>query len=123
MLIAFLPFPTAVLAEAIHRGQDEPTACAFYSGTLTVLGLFINAMWWHAARGHRLLDARLSAAAARRIGRRFVVGPVVYALATGLALMLPWLAILLFLLLNVFYLWPRREPERVADGVGAQFPS
>ena len=122
MLIAFLPFPTAVLAEAFSRGTGEPVAAAFYGGTLTVLGVLVNAMWRYAAHEHRLLDPHLTAAAARRIGRGFLVGPIVYAISTVVALVVPWLALALFLLLNVFYLWPRREAERVRtapDGPGA----
>lgn len=107
MPIAFLPFPTAVLAEAFHRGTDEPVAAAFYGGILTVIGIFVNAMWWYAARGHRLLGTHLTAKEARQIGRRFLVGPTVYAIATVIALVFPWLAVLLFILLNLFYLWPR----------------
>jgi uncharacterized membrane protein len=49
MLIAFLPFPTSVLAEAFHRGMDESIAAAFYGGILTVIGIFVNAMWRYAA--------------------------------------------------------------------------
>lgn len=101
MLIAFLPFPTAVLAEAFHRGTDEPIAAAFYGGILTVIGIFVTAMWQYAARGHRLLGNHLTVKEARRIGRRFFIGPLVYAIA----LVVPWLALLLYLLLlNVFYL-------------------
>jgi uncharacterized membrane protein len=113
MLIAFLPFPTAVLAEAFHRGTDEPVAAAFYGGILTAIGIFVNAMWWYAAHEHRLLDTRLTAKKARQIGRRFLLGPSVYAIATPLALVMPWLALLLYILLNVFYLWPRRSHESV----------
>jgi uncharacterized membrane protein len=119
MLIAFLPFPTAVLAEAFYRGTDEPIATAFYGGILTVIGIFVTAMWQYAARGHRLLDTHLTAKKARQIGRRFFLGPVVYAIATLIALVLPWLALLLYLFLNVFYLWPRRghaiAPSRIGD--------
>src|SRR5437870_8261275 len=32
MFIAFLPFPTAVLAEALHSGASQSIATAFYSG-------------------------------------------------------------------------------------------
>ncbi len=39
MVVAFLPFSTAVLAEAFHRGTDEPIATAFYGATLAVLGV------------------------------------------------------------------------------------
>lgn len=119
MLIAFLPFPTAVLAEAFHRGMDESVAAAFYGGILTAIGLFVNAMWWYAARGERLLSTHLTATKIRQIGRQYLVGPTVYAIATAIALVLPWLAVLLFILLNVFYLWPRwghkTVPSRIND--------
>jgi uncharacterized membrane protein len=108
LLIAFLPFPTAVLAEAFHRGTDESIAAAFYSGILTIVGIFANVMWWYASRGHRLLGPhRTTAEKVRKMGRQFIVGPVVYAIATLIALVVPWLALLIFVLLNLFYLWPR----------------
>jgi uncharacterized membrane protein len=119
MLIAFLPFPTAVLAEAFHRGTDEPIAAAFYGGILTVIGIFVNAMWRYAARGYRLISTHLTATKIRKINRQFIVGPSVYAIATVVALVLPWLAVLLFILLNLFYLWPRwghkTAPSRIDD--------
>jgi uncharacterized membrane protein len=111
MLIAFLPFPTAVLAEAFHRGTGEPTATAFYGGTLTVIGMFVTAMWFYVARGHRLLGDHLTPQEARQIGRRFLIGPCIYAVATIVALAAPWLALLGYLCLNIFYLWPRRSHE------------
>jgi uncharacterized membrane protein len=118
MLIAFLPFPTAVLAEAFHRATDEPIAAAFYGGILTVIGIFVNAMWRYAARGHRLLGTHLTVKEAQQIGRRFLVGPSVYAIATLIALVVPWLALLLYILLNVFYLWPRWGHESAPSRIG-----
>ena len=106
MFIAFLPFPTAVLAEAFHRGTDEPVASAFYGGILTVIGIFVNAMWQYADRDNRLIGIHLTATKIQKINRQFLVGPTVYAIATVIALVLPWLAMLLYILLNVFYLWP-----------------
>jgi uncharacterized membrane protein len=118
MPIAFLPFPTAVLAEAFHRAADEPIAAAFYGGILTVIGIFVNAIWQFAARGHRLLNTYLTAKKAQQIGRQFLIGPIVYAIATLIALVMPWLALLLYLLLNVFYLWPRRGHEIAPPYIG-----
>lgn len=106
MVFAFLPFPTAVLAEAFSRGADKGIAAAFYGGTIAVGGLFAVAVWQYAARGHRLLSAHLSVDEARQIGRHYVVGPVVYAIAAAIGLFLPWLALLLYVLLNIFFLWP-----------------
>ena len=61
MLIAFLSFPTAVLAEAFHRGTDEPIAAAFYGEILTVIGIFVNVIWRYASRGGRLLSSHITA--------------------------------------------------------------
>lgn len=74
---------------------------------MTVIGIFVNVMWRYAAHEYRLIDTRLTAKKVRKIGRLFLVGPIVYAIATAIALVLPWLAVLVFILLNLFYLWPR----------------
>lgn len=118
MLIAFLPFPTAVLAEAFHRGVDEPIAAAFYSGILTVIGIFVNAMWRYAAHGYRLINPHLSTQKVRKLRRQFLLGPVAYAIATVVALVVPWLAVLFFILLNLFYLWPRWGYKSTPSPIG-----
>jgi uncharacterized membrane protein len=113
MFIAFLPFPTAVLAEAFHHKAGQAIATAFYGGTLTVIGIFVTAMWFYAANGHRLLGDHLTPQEAGQIGRRFLVGPSIYAAATVVALAAPWLALLFYLCLNIFYLWPRRSHKHI----------
>jgi uncharacterized membrane protein len=60
LVIAFLPFPTAVLARAFSTGVDEPIATAFYGATLAVLGLFVVATWAYASQEHRLLDDKIT---------------------------------------------------------------
>jgi uncharacterized membrane protein len=122
MLVAFLPFPTAVLAQAFLHGTDEPIAAAFYGGTLAVLGILVDAMWFYAARGNRLLDPHVPSSEVRQVGRRYLVGPLVYAVAAVVALALPWAALLAYLFVNVFYLWPGRVPENAlarADNAAA----
>ena len=42
MLVAFLPFPTAVMASAFSHTADETIATAFYGGTLAVLGIIVG---------------------------------------------------------------------------------
>jgi uncharacterized membrane protein len=93
MFIAFLPFPTAVLSLALHNRVDEPVATLFYGGTLTVIGVFVTAMWCYASHEHRLLGENISRDEARWNGRRFLVGPVVYGVASLVALMVPWVAL------------------------------
>ena len=107
MFVAFLPFPTAVLAQAFHIGAGESTAAALYGAVLFVIGAFVVATWNYASHA-RLLDPTMSDWQARRIGRRYLVGPSGYALGACIAMVVPWLALALYLCLNVFFLWPRR---------------
>src|SRR5947208_2091810 len=44
--------------------------------------------------------------AARRIGRRYLIGPAGYVVAALVGLVVPWLALLLYAMLNAFFLWP-----------------
>ena len=110
MFIAFFPFPTAVLAQAFHAGTNKPLATSFYGGTLTVIGVLVTIMWYYAAHGHRLLNDNISHNEAKRNGRRFLVGPVCYGIATLIALIAPWIALMFYVALNVFFLWSRHGP-------------
>jgi hypothetical protein len=42
---AFLPFPTAVLADCLQSPSARQQATVFYGLTLTVTALFYNALW------------------------------------------------------------------------------
>lgn len=109
MFIAFLLFPTAVLADALHNRADEAIVTAFYGGTLSIIGLLVIALWCYAAREHRLLTENIPPDEARRFGGRLLVGPVSYAIGTLVALILPWLVLAIYVGINVFFLWPRRR--------------
>jgi uncharacterized membrane protein len=127
MVVAFFPFPTAVLADAFHRRTDEQIAAALYGGTLAVGGVFVTAMWLYAAHGGRLLGAHLTAPEARQISRRFLAGTMFYVGAAAVGLVLPSLAVLLYASLIVFFLLPGQMhedlPARAAgDGEGGPPP-
>ncbi len=107
MVFAFLPFPTAVLAETFIRETGQGIAAAVYGGTLALGGIFVNAVWRYAAGSHRLLGTHVTPDEVRQIGRRYLIGPIAYAIAAVIGLVLPWLALLLYVFLNTFYLWPR----------------
>jgi len=108
MFIAFIPFPTAVLAQALHDRINEPFATSFYGGILTVIGVLVNAMWRYATHEHRLLSKDISQNEAKRISHRFLVGPIFYGISTIVALITPWLALTFYIALNVFFLWPHQ---------------
>jgi len=121
MFVAFLPFPTAVLAQAFHVGTGESMAAALYGAVLFVIGVSVVATWSYASHAH-LLDPTMSAQQAKMIGRRYLVGPTGYALGALIALVVPGLALALYVGLNVFFLWPRhprpatRHPKKGKEG-------
>ena len=87
MCVAFLPFPTAVMAE--HLVDPDPheraVAVAFYCGCFTVTAIFYFLMWLHAARGRRLIAA-MCPTMPSSITRAYAPGWMLYLLATLLAL-------------------------------------
>ena len=55
MAVSFLPFPTKLMAEAIHDTSAERAAVIFYGGSLLVISLLIGALWGSIARDRDLL--------------------------------------------------------------------
>jgi uncharacterized membrane protein len=60
MAVSFLPFPTKLLAEAIHETDAERAAVIFYGATLLVISLLLSALWGVIARNRDLLKPEVS---------------------------------------------------------------
>ena len=70
MCIAFVPFPTTLLAD--HLGHEgAPEAAVAYGLSLAVTAVFFNAVWHYAAAGRRLLRENVSAREVRGITRSY----------------------------------------------------
>ena len=84
LLVTFVPFPTAVLAEYMgHPG--ERAAAAFYVGTFVVTSLTFN-LFWHVATTRKLLKRSVPEELIQRIRGAYRFGLVVYVAAMLLAL-------------------------------------
>ncbi|MGQ0802973.1 MAG: TMEM175 family protein [Actinomycetota bacterium] len=75
--VAFLPFPTAVLADYIRDGDNSHIAAALYSADMTAIGLAFIVTWWYVIRTPQLLADGIRPEALRRGFRKTLVGPVV----------------------------------------------
>jgi uncharacterized membrane protein len=60
MAVSFLPFPTKLLAEAIHDRDAERAAVIFYGATLLVISLLLSALCAVIRREHDLLRPDVS---------------------------------------------------------------
>lgn len=102
MLIAFIPFPTHLLAE--HLLSDGAQAAALsYGITLTGTAIMFNVMWQHASHGGRLLRENADHRVVRGITRSYLPGPFIYLVATVAALVSPQLSAVLYALIALFY--------------------
>jgi uncharacterized membrane protein len=103
--LAFLPFPTRVLAEYLTAGGSNAHAAAFfYSAAMAIMALLYTAIWWHvSADGGRLLKQPMEAAAVRRSRRQFSAGILFYLPALGLAFVSAELTLIVQGALAIYY--------------------
>jgi uncharacterized membrane protein len=109
LCISFVPFPTAVLAEYIRDDDHALAATLAYGLTFVVTAFFFNAMWLYAAWRRSLIDDHISDARIRSRTRRYVGGPLLYALGLALAFVTPWLSLALWTALTAFFLLPLND--------------
>ena len=107
MVVAFLPFATSVLAEALRNGHGQRTAVVFYGITFGLIALTFNVVWQYACR-HRLLSEALDSAAATAISRRFQLALAWLATGAVLGALLPILGVAVIAAFNAFYWLPIR---------------
>jgi len=107
LLIAFVPFPTNVLADFLQDGEERGTAAFFYAGTFAVTAVIYNT-FWHYLRRHRvrMLERHVADAEVEAITRAYLIGPTVYGLATLVALVSAWASIAICIALSASYAIP-----------------
>jgi uncharacterized membrane protein len=121
--VATLPWPTALVAEYVQRGgADASAATALYGLTATLMALPWGFIWRHLADQPQLLEPGYDAAYARAEWRRGFIGLPIYAVATLVALVLPLLALALYLGIAILYaitsqgLAVQAAPNPMAEG-------
>ncbi|MEB8336453.1 TMEM175 family protein [Streptomyces endophyticus] len=86
MIVAALPWPTALLAEYL-RGDAAAahTAAAVYSLTMVAMSFAFQALWWHLTRSGHLFHPRVDPEGARGTRVRFALGSLGYPATVALA--------------------------------------
>jgi uncharacterized membrane protein len=104
MCIAFVPFPTRLIADHFH--DDGLRAAALtYGVTLTTTAVCFGSFWFYAARGGRLLAHDADPQVISGISRSYLPGAPIYGVATLVALWSPKLSVALFGAIALFYLF------------------
>jgi uncharacterized membrane protein len=102
LCIAFVPFPTRLVAEHI-RGDGAQDAALAYGFTMVATAIMFNITWFYASTRRRLLRPDADAAVVSGISRSYLPGPWIYLGATLVAFLSPTASVLLFLAIAVFY--------------------
>jgi len=111
MTIAFLPWPTALVAEYIRDPDGRHVAAAVYGLTMVAIAVMFNVVWWYATKRGRLLVPGVDSEAVARTSRSYRLGPIVYGAATLIAPLNAFLSLSIYAALAVYWLLPGTGPR------------
>jgi uncharacterized membrane protein len=118
MVVAFVPFPTQLVAEHVREGgANARDAALAYGFTFTLMAVGYGAMWFYAARGGRLLRPDANPRVVAGISRSFRPGTALYLGSTLVAFASPAASICLFAAIALFYVVESSVFARSSDVV------
>jgi uncharacterized membrane protein len=101
MLIAFVPFPTRVVAEFIRSGDDRRAAALLYGITMTMTAILFFAVWMYGSR--KLLRPEADMREVSGITRSYLPGTPIYGAATLIAFANATVSLVMFACIALFY--------------------
>jgi uncharacterized membrane protein len=104
--IAFLPFPTALLATYLRSPDGGRVAAVFYCLALLTVGLGFLALWNYLRRHPELRRPDLTDADLARALRRTWRGPAAYVVAALLSLLSPYAALAVCGAVAIYFVVP-----------------
>jgi uncharacterized membrane protein len=104
LTVAFLPFPTGLVATAIQHHEGEQAAALAYAATLVVMAVLHQFWWQYARRNRRLISERTPDSALRAVDRAYWPGVPMYAVVFVVAFFSPLAAVVITFAIAAFYL-------------------
>lgn len=110
--IAFVPFPTALVADHLTDGGGR-TATAIYGGLFLLTAITFNLLWRHASSDRRLIDEGAPQATVDAITKAYSIGPLTYLVALLVAFLSPVGSLALHAGIALFFLLPGERAARM----------
>ncbi|HEX5586819.1 MAG TPA: TMEM175 family protein [Acidimicrobiia bacterium] len=119
MGIAFLPFPTDLVATYVRDGgSNSHIAAAIYSSTMVAIGIAFAGMWLHLVHRPWLLVPGIPPERTRTAFHRSLVGPIVYLLTVGLAFISAEACFVVYALIALYFAAGPSSKVATADDPG-----
>ena len=109
--VSVLPFPTHMLAEYLSNSSAERIAVTVYGLNLLAIGAFTS-LTWHYALAEHLIRRDNSEDDVRAISAKLDPSLASYAVAIGIGLLWPTVAVVLYLAIALFVIIPFRAVFR-----------
>jgi uncharacterized membrane protein len=109
--VSVLPFPTHMLAEYLSNSSAERIAVTVYGLNLLAIGAFTS-LTWHYALAEHLIRRDNSEDDVRAISAKLDPSLASYAVAIGIGLLWPQVAVVLYLAIALFVIIPFRAVSR-----------
>jgi TMEM175 potassium channel family protein len=104
MCVAFIPFPTRLIAEYLTDDFSNARAATITFGiTLSVTAAFFNALWLYASRSRRLLREDADETLVLGITKSFRPGVPTYVAATLVGIVNPLVSFILYTVIATIY--------------------
>jgi uncharacterized membrane protein len=108
MATSFLPFPTKLMAEAMHDEGAARTAVVFYGGTLLVISVLLSALWGSVTVDRHVLRAEVSDDEIKAIALATTPNIGLYVVMIAIAFLAPRVAIFGYLMIAIVALFRMR---------------
>jgi uncharacterized membrane protein len=104
LVVAFIPFPTAILSDRLpHGGWDAKVATAFYGVVAMLQALAWLLMWVPLRRRPDLFEPGFDAAFAQVESRLAWIGVLLFAGCVAVAFLAPWVSLVMYVLFTASY--------------------
>jgi uncharacterized membrane protein len=106
MVVAFIPFPTRLVAEFLRETDNERDAALAYALTFVVLAIVFEIWWRWITTGRRLVKADVPQTTIDTITKSYNPATAIYGGAAAVALLAPLASVAICLALAVFFALP-----------------
>ncbi|MFZ4741064.1 MAG: TMEM175 family protein [Bacteroidales bacterium] len=102
MVVTFIPFPTSILAKYINSNALN-TSAAFYCGTMVLISISYNLLWYTSAYKRRLVKPIINNNLIIRIRNAYLIGFFVYLTAFIISIFYAYIGLTICFSLWVFW--------------------